>query len=91
MEITSKCCDAPIRIGQFTSWCENCGNSVNPDDGEPYQPSAMFKVGDKVQLSYCDDTTVYEIDKTKWSDGRHIYHLLDVTGWKDGINLAYVP
>lgn len=49
-----------------------------------------FKVGDKVQLSYCDDTTVYEIDKTKFVDNRHVYHLLDVQGWKAGINLMRV-
>lgn len=37
MEVTSKCCDAPIHVGRFMSWCEECGNSVNPDDGKPYQ------------------------------------------------------
>jgi len=50
----------------------------------------MFKVGDKVQLSCCDDTTVYEIDKVKKVDGKHIYHLLDVQGWKAEINLMRV-
>ena len=35
-EILSKCCNAAIRIGRFESVCCECGNSVNPDDGIPY-------------------------------------------------------
>ena len=35
-EVLSKCCDAIIHIGNFQSWCEECGKSVNPDDGVPY-------------------------------------------------------
>ena len=35
-KVLSKCCDAIIHIGRFQSWCEECGKSVNPDDGVPY-------------------------------------------------------
>ena len=35
-EILSKCCNAPIQIDDFWSFCEKCGASVNPDDGSVY-------------------------------------------------------
>lgn len=35
--VLSKCCNSTIRIGRFESWCDKCGNSVNPDSGEPYE------------------------------------------------------
>ena len=35
-QILSKCCNATITIGDFASKCDECGNSVNPDTGEPY-------------------------------------------------------
>jgi hypothetical protein len=34
--ILSKCCNATITIGDFASECDECGKSVNPDTGEPY-------------------------------------------------------
>ena len=34
--LLSKCCNATITIGDFASECDECGNSVNPDTGEPY-------------------------------------------------------
>lgn len=34
--IYSQCCNATIRAGDFASECEECGNSVNPKNGEPY-------------------------------------------------------
>lgn len=36
VEIYSKCCNATITVGDFASVCDECGNSVNPDTGEPY-------------------------------------------------------
>lgn len=35
-EILSKCCNSTITIGVFASKCDECGNSINPDNGEPY-------------------------------------------------------
>ena len=49
-----------------------------------------YTVGDEVQLSYCDDRTVYEIDMLKVHRGRWIYHLRDAQGWSAEINLMDV-
>ena len=35
-EIKSMCCDAHITVGDCASECDECGNSVNPNTGEPY-------------------------------------------------------
>ena len=35
-EVLSKCCGSPITVHAFMSYCDDCGRSVNPDDGEPY-------------------------------------------------------
>lgn len=32
----SKCCNSTITVGAFASLCDNCGNSVNPETGEPF-------------------------------------------------------
>lgn len=34
--VLSKCCNAPITIGDCASECDECGMSVNPDTGESY-------------------------------------------------------
>ena len=50
----------------------------------------IMKVGDKVRLSYCDDPTVYEIDRVLLRNGSKIYHLRDVQGLKAEGNLMAV-
>ena len=35
-EILSMCCNSTITVGMFASRCDECGNSVNPDDGKRY-------------------------------------------------------
>ena len=49
-----------------------------------------MNVGDKVRLSYCDDPTVYEIDRVLNRNGGKIYHLRDVQGWKAEVNIMAV-
>lgn len=34
--VLSKCCNHTITIHDFSSQCDECGRSVNPDTGEPY-------------------------------------------------------
>lgn len=36
MNTLSKCCGAPIDVGEIMSWCKTCGKSVDPNSGEPY-------------------------------------------------------
>jgi len=40
-EIKSKCCNSTITIGAFASECDECGNSINPDTGEPYNAKTI--------------------------------------------------
>ena len=54
------------------------------------EPFKNFNVGDKVQLTYCDDDTIYEIDKVLTRDFQKIYHLKDLHGWKADVNLMAV-
>ena len=36
IEILSNCCNSTITVGMFASRCDECGNSVSPDDGKHY-------------------------------------------------------
>jgi len=49
-----------------------------------------MNVGDKVRLTYCDDPTVYEIDRVLIGGGLKRYHLRDVQGWKAECNIMTV-
>lgn len=40
----SKCCNASIIIGMVASVCDECGNSVDPDTGEPYTDDKGYTV-----------------------------------------------
>jgi len=49
-----------------------------------------FHIGDKVQVTFCEDTTVYVIERIKLDRfNDKIYHLKGVQGWKAGINLMH--
>ena len=50
-----------------------------------------FENGENVQLTYCDDDTIYTVDQIQLD--RHnnmIYHLKGCQGWKAAINLITV-
>ncbi len=35
-KVKSQCCNRTITIHDFTSNCDGCGASVNPDNGAPF-------------------------------------------------------
>lgn len=48
-----------------------------------------FEIGDTVKLSYCDDNTIYTIDKVNVDQHCNmIYHLNGCQGWKAEVNLV---
>ena len=54
------------------------------------EPIKNLGVGDKVQLTYCDYDTIYEIDKVLTRDFQKTFHLKDLQGWKAEVNLMAV-